>query len=121
MFKKGETLTVENTSEDPNWWLASNAQGKRGMIPANYVVRLYLFVRVYARMYCFMHSRVMRAKFLREHLSHHNHIHDIALLRAFFPSFTALLHRVLVCCGPMGGTQMHTFSLRCMHSLHSNA
>ena len=38
-FKKGEMLTIESTSEDPNWWLANNAAGKRGMIPANYVVR----------------------------------------------------------------------------------
>jgi hypothetical protein len=37
-FKKGEKLTVKSTSEDPNWWLAENAKGKRGMIPANYVV-----------------------------------------------------------------------------------
>ena len=38
-FGKGETLTIVNTSEDPNWWLASNAAGRQGMIPANYVVR----------------------------------------------------------------------------------
>eukprot|EP00042_Codosiga_hollandica_P051935 m.648991 g.648991 ORF g.648991 m.648991 type:complete len:456 (+) comp58388_c0_seq2:251-1618(+) len=37
VFKKGDFLTVESTSEDPNWWLASNLLGKRGMIPANYV------------------------------------------------------------------------------------
>lgn len=37
-FKKGEMLTIDNTSEDPNWWLATNAHGKTGMIPANYVV-----------------------------------------------------------------------------------
>jgi len=36
-FKKGEKLTIKSTSEDPNWWLAENATGKRGMIPANYV------------------------------------------------------------------------------------
>jgi len=39
-FKKGEVLIIENTSEDPNWWLAVNMQGKRGMIPANYVETL---------------------------------------------------------------------------------
>lgn len=36
-FKKGETLVIKNTSEDPNWWLAQNKHGKVGMIPANYV------------------------------------------------------------------------------------
>lgn len=36
-FKKGEILTIKNTSEDPNWWLAQNKKGKIGMIPANYV------------------------------------------------------------------------------------
>lgn len=36
-FKKNEVLTVTAPSEDPNWWYASNAQGKKGMIPANYV------------------------------------------------------------------------------------
>lgn len=36
-FKKGDKLTVLNSSEDPNWWLAKNKAGKVGMIPANYV------------------------------------------------------------------------------------
>jgi c-src tyrosine kinase len=36
-FKKGDVLTVLNTSEDPNWWIAKNKGGKDGMIPANYV------------------------------------------------------------------------------------
>lgn len=36
-FKKGDVLTVLNTSEDPNWWIAKNKAGKDGMIPANYV------------------------------------------------------------------------------------
>lgn len=30
-------MTIRNTSEDPNWWLAQDARGKKGMIPANYV------------------------------------------------------------------------------------
>ena len=36
-FKKGDVLTVLNTSEDPNWWVAKAKGGKEGMIPANYV------------------------------------------------------------------------------------
>jgi len=36
-FRKGDVLTIEQTSEDENWWLAKNAKGKTGMIPANYV------------------------------------------------------------------------------------
>ena len=36
-FKKGEILTIKNTSEDPNWWFATNSKGVEGMIPANYV------------------------------------------------------------------------------------
>jgi len=36
-FSKGDVLTVVNSSEDPNWWLAKNRAGKIGMIPANYV------------------------------------------------------------------------------------
>eukprot|EP00040_Diaphanoeca_grandis_P030782 m.182709 g.182709 ORF g.182709 m.182709 type:complete len:482 (-) comp32130_c1_seq1:69-1514(-) len=36
-FNKGDQLTIINTSEDPNWWLARNKNGKKGMIPANYV------------------------------------------------------------------------------------
>eukprot|EP00041_Stephanoeca_diplocostata_P024068 m.602569 g.602569 ORF g.602569 m.602569 type:complete len:474 (-) comp22447_c0_seq2:3455-4876(-) len=36
-FKKGDKLTIRNTSEEPNWWLAQDSRGKKGMIPANYV------------------------------------------------------------------------------------
>lgn len=36
-FKKGDVLTVMNTSADPNWWVAKSKGGKEGMIPANYV------------------------------------------------------------------------------------
>mmetsp|Transcript_12933 Transcript_12933/g.18175 ORF Transcript_12933/g.18175 Transcript_12933/m.18175 type:complete len:480 (+) Transcript_12933:110-1549(+) len=36
-FKKGDSLIVINSSEDPNWWLAKNKSGQVGMIPANYV------------------------------------------------------------------------------------
>eukprot|EP00050_Salpingoeca_kvevrii_P016311 m.54327 g.54327 ORF g.54327 m.54327 type:complete len:482 (+) comp6836_c1_seq1:107-1552(+) len=36
-FKKGDTIVINNTSEDPNWWLATDRNGKQGMIPANYV------------------------------------------------------------------------------------
>jgi c-src tyrosine kinase len=36
-FSKGDRLTIMNSSEDPNWWLAKNKAGKVGMIPANYV------------------------------------------------------------------------------------
>lgn len=37
-FKKGAILTIKNTSVDPNWWVASDKDGKEGMVPANYVV-----------------------------------------------------------------------------------
>jgi len=36
-FKKNDILVVIKTTEDPNWWLASDKTGKQGMIPANYV------------------------------------------------------------------------------------
>lgn len=36
-FKKGDILTIKSTSVDPNWWVAADASGKEGMIPANYV------------------------------------------------------------------------------------
>lgn len=34
-------MTIENTTEDPNWWRARDKAGKSGMIPANYVVHEY--------------------------------------------------------------------------------
>nr|BAF02917.1 protein tyrosine kinase CSK [Monosiga ovata] len=36
-FKKGDILTIENPTEDPNWWLVRDKTGRTGMIPANYV------------------------------------------------------------------------------------
>lgn len=36
-FKKGDILSIQSTSEDPNWWSAQDSAGKVGMIPANYV------------------------------------------------------------------------------------
>lgn len=30
-------IFVVSKSEEPNWLLASNADGKRGLIPANYI------------------------------------------------------------------------------------
>jgi len=32
-------LVIEKVTEDDNWLVATNAKGKRGMVPANYVVR----------------------------------------------------------------------------------
>ncbi len=32
-------MLIKSTSEDPNWWLATDKDKKEGMIPANYVVR----------------------------------------------------------------------------------
>lgn len=36
-FKKGDVLTIVDSTDDPNWWRVKNAAGKAGMIPANYV------------------------------------------------------------------------------------
>lgn len=36
-FKKGDILTIENQTEDPNWWFVKDKAGRTGMIPANYV------------------------------------------------------------------------------------
>ena len=38
-FRKGDVLVIEKVTEDDNWLVATNAKGKRGMVPANYVVR----------------------------------------------------------------------------------
>jgi hypothetical protein len=40
-FKKNTVLHILSTSEDPQWWLAEDQMGHRGVVPANYVeVRL---------------------------------------------------------------------------------
>lgn len=39
-FKKGEILTIQSTSMDPNWWKARDSKGKEGMVPANYLEEL---------------------------------------------------------------------------------
>ena len=35
-FKRGDILTVLRKAED-QWWMAADATGREGMIPANYV------------------------------------------------------------------------------------
>jgi len=36
-FRRGDILTIVQKTNDPNWYQAKNAEGKHGMLPANYV------------------------------------------------------------------------------------
>ncbi len=51
-FKKGDVLTIENPTEDPNWWLVRDKTGKVGMIPANYVVVFAVAIGLMLRRSC---------------------------------------------------------------------